>query len=208
MTFSSVDLHMRAVCPDYHMHRYVVGDSPTPSTPTSAEDSSTSVAPVISTTFTDISEVPGTLVTPTSALETTAVDTITVGSTTATETTSKTSAETTVEITTTETTTTRDITTTKDAATTDEGTTTAEDLDGTTSFLEFDLPITTVSCTEATNNAIDARPILFDFWFNRDNFKTKKRRRSTSKRPILGPDILILRNNFGNKPEIPTACVE
>ncbi|KAK7431852.1 hypothetical protein QQZ08_001470 [Neonectria magnoliae] len=175
----------------------VVEDPTTPTTLTTAEDTTTAVPPVVSTTFTDITSDPATPTTPTTAPGTTTSETSSDETSTTETTAETTTAETTADTT----------TTAEDTTTAADDTTTAEQPDGTTSFPEFDPPTTTVSGPEATDDAIDAGPILFALWFNRDNLQDEEKKEEYIKKTEeTRDDILVLWNNFDIKPEIPTPC--
>ncbi|KAJ3549351.1 hypothetical protein NM208_g546 [Fusarium decemcellulare] len=166
--------------------------------------------------------------TTTTAEETTTVEetTTTTGSTTdettAETTTEETTAETTTEETTTdkptEDTTTTDVdtttteepaeeTTTDEATTADNSPTTTDSPDATIGFPVFDPPTTTVSGPEATDDAIDAGPIIFALWSNRDMIKDEEKKEEYIKKTEeTRDDIVLLWTNFDVKPEIPEEC--
>ncbi|KAF4460878.1 hypothetical protein FALBO_12336 [Fusarium albosuccineum] len=98
-------------------------------------------------------------------------------------------------------------TTTNEATTADDGPTTADNPDATTGFPVFDPPTTTVSGPEATDDAIDAGPIIFALWSNRDMIKDEEKKEEYIKKTEeTRDDIVLLWTNFDVKPEIPEEC--
>lgn len=205
----------------------------TPTTPT-AEDTATAGETTTAQETTEAETTTGgtTSVQETTPGETTVADTTTVqdtttaqGTTTAQDTTpgetttdETTSEETTAETTAAGETTTAEETTTaaeetttavEETTTTADGATTTQAADGTTGFPDYDPPTTTVSGPEATDDAIDAGPILFALWSNRDMVQDdEKKDEYIRKSEDTRDDILILWANFDIKPDIPTECGE